>query len=284
MHLTKSDIILYIENALPEFKRISIEKHVRACIECARKLSVMQSVVSPYASGKIKPSRIMMNKNNRFYSRKQKGNIVIGTAIRKHPFYYAVASAAIITAAVFSFTLFNDDPSVIHASRVKGVVAENTKRINKGSRITKGSHLTTGAESHLALEALAMRLLVGSGTSFSIKKADIDTRNKKAGYAITVDKGLVSAEFDPDTTKGSTLTTPHAVITSKGSHIILQVQDDLTKVFVKSGMAVLEPSNGDSIEAVEGFSYIISEAVEDEEQSVEKAEMSDTDIPEGLIN
>lgn len=274
MHLKKSDIISYIENALSKSKRISIEKHVRACAECARKLSVMQTVVSPSATD---------NKRRLSFTR-QIGRPSIIKGIRKHPFYYAAASAAIIAATVFSFTLFNDDSSIIHASRVKGVVAENTKRINKGSRITKGSHLTTGAESHLALEALAMHLLVGSGTSFSINKADIDTRNRKAGYAITVDKGLVSAEFDPDTTKGSTLTTPHAVITSKGSHIILQVQDDLTKVFVKSGMAVLEPSNGDSIEAVEGYSYIISDATDDEEQSVEQNEMSDTDIPKDFIN
>lgn len=274
MHLNKSDVISYIENTLSASKRISIEKHVRACPECARRLSVMQTVVSPSAA----------DNKRRSYFQGQNGRPSLIKGIGKHPFYYAAASAAIIAAAVFSFTLFNDDSSVIHASRVKGVVAENTKRINKGSQISKGSHLTTGAESHLALEALAMRLLVGSGTSFSINKADIDTRNKKAGYAITVDKGLVSAEFDPDTTKGSTLTTPHAVITSKGSHIILQVQDDLTKVFVKSGMAVLEPSNGDSIEAVEGYSYIISDATEDEEQSVEKNEMTDTDIPEELIN
>jgi len=274
MHLKKSDIISYIENALSETKRISIEKHVRACLECAHRLSVMQAVVSPSAT----------DTNRRSSLQRQTGRLSIINGIRNHPFYYAAASAAIIAAAVFSFTLFNDDSSVIHASRVKGVVAENTKRINKGSQITKGSHLTTGAESHLALEALAMRLLVGSGTTFSINKADIDTRNKKAGYDITVDKGLVSAEFDPDTTKGSTLTTPHAVITSKGSHIILQVQDDLTKVFVKSGMAVLEPSNGDSIEAVEGYSYIISDATDDEEQSVERNEMTDTDIPKEFIN
>jgi hypothetical protein len=53
---------------------------------------------------------------------------------------------------------------------------------------------------------------------------------------------------------------------------------------MKSGIATLESLNGDSFEAKEGFSYIISEAVDDKEQSVEESEMSDADIPKDLFD
>ncbi|HEY1406312.1 MAG TPA: hypothetical protein VF857_06870 [Spirochaetota bacterium] len=282
MHIRKSTLIDYIENSLIPKDREKCDTHLRSCPECSVKLRILQTVIAPSEKEMRSPSRKTLH---RILSRYQGEDSLFSFRqfVHRHAFPIASAAAIIIIAGALSL-YFPVDHSHIHASRVKGDVSANEKKIARGKMISSGSRLTTGNNSRLFLEALAMRLRAGSKTSLVVEKAQIDPLNKKAEYAFVIDKGTVSAEFDRNADLLYTLTTPHAVITSKGAHIILEVDKGQTRIQIKSGNAVLEPSSGDSIEVNEGFSYIISEATTDDDSSIEKSEIIPTDLPAELFD
>jgi hypothetical protein len=278
-HISKQSLIAYVMNDITISDREEIERHIETCDECAKKFSIIKSFVSPSVDDISAPSETVyvriMRHCRKVFENPQKSPLSRRFAIP----LVSAASIIIIVGAIFLHFL-NIDSYGIHTAHIRGTAAANSVKLEIGKSLATGSILTTGDKSHVFLESRSLRLKAGSHTSLQISKIVVNHINGKAVYDLILDKGTVAAKIGPSIHHKYTVTTPHAIISSQDSNLIVKVDDDQTLLVVKSGNAILSSLKGDSIEATGGSSYVISQAGDDPEEDslVEKTTIDETGL------
>lgn len=248
-----------LEYGLFGSSKLPVEEHIESCPECKRIAAAALKASSPL-SNNIKSSASAINRILATYdSIKIEQNTFRGK-VRPYKKYVPFAAAAVIVFAVAAVFLSSGNESAsIVAQGVRGKATANSKDIIQGKSIKQGFKLVTGNESRLELMGKALHLKAGSDTSLMVRKAIIDKKTGRTVFDVTISHGLVSASFDDEQILKSTLRTPHAkIISREGTHFVLSVDNDKTKLFVKQGNASLMPLEGKSeFKLEEGYNYTI---------------------------
>lgn len=221
------------------------------------------------SAGQSVPSEGVLERILAYHTRasEKKGDIrvILEDRIRKlHVLHFAAAGVAVVLLALTVFFAVSpfETSMRIKASRVSGIVKSGTTVVLKGHNLEPGSRVETGQGSKIAMSAGdMMKLKAGEHTSFLIRSAHRQKTSGKAVFDVLMEKGTVTAQFDQTKNLEYRLQTPHATITSKGSQIVVKVDESATQLVMKSGSAVILSNAGSNITAEEGDGYTIKGAL-----------------------
>ena len=262
-HFSIKQLLMIRSGDLSSRKRAVMEKHMQSCSRCSTVRKAIDLFLSP--SAKVKeyaPSSDVYTRVMSYYDN------ALSLAIAPKTFVYRLRAAAPrLAAAGFiavlvcgSLVYYNslDNGAQIKASNVTGIVKDGQKVVTKGRSFSSGSRVETGDNSRIALvSGDMMNLHAGQQTSFLIKTAHKEKNTGKTVFNVVMDKGTVAASFNKNKNLEYTLKTPHATITSRGSQIVVKVDNDRTQLLMKSGSAVISSASGTNITAEEGNGYTI---------------------------
>jgi hypothetical protein len=266
-HATKKILVDLIQDNLDARKAAIIRQHISTCAVCCRNMEVLQSVMTPFADKKLKPSRSVLTRILAFHDSYVPGREPEPQPARQRSFFpqrlripaLAAAAACACFVAYTMFTHLQFENAPLEASRVKGTVRADKNTLQKGQQLNPGVLLTTGENSKLALMyGKIMKLIAGPHTSLVITKSRIDRKTGKIYFEMVIDKGTIIAVFDPGWKLEYTLITPHGKVSSSGSKIALKVDSSKTSVEVKDGSANLSSTQGHSVNSEEGSGYSIT--------------------------
>jgi hypothetical protein len=260
-HCSIKEILKLKNRDLSDRKKTVLEAHISQCYRCSAIYKVLSVILSPTTDGKSStgPSESVYLRVMSYYE-KASFRPVVSASNWQLPF--RVAAAAVVSIAVLSVALFYYEPfdsgTPIRASQVSGIVKNGKKTVIRGRKLSPGSRVETGNNSRVAFESGdLMKLNAGGHTSFLFKSARKEKSSGKTVFNVVMDKGTVSATFDKNKNLEYTFTTPHATITSRGSQIVLKVDNEKTMLLMKSGSAEVFSSSGTNITAEEGNGYTI---------------------------
>lgn len=263
-HFGIKQLLMVQRGLLSAKKCVAMEKHIQSCPRCTAVRKAAAIILSPSRKAKeYTPSSDVYARVLSYYD----NALALATA-PKTVMYRLRLAAPRLAAAGFAAVLFFaaslfyfnsiDTGAQIKASLVSGVVKDGQKVVTKGRSFSSGSRVVTGDNSRIALvSGDMMKLHAGQQTSFLIKTAHKEKNTGKTVFDVVMDKGTVAATFAKNKNLEYTLKTPHATITSRGSQIIVKVDNDRTQLLMKSGSAVVSSASGSNITAEEGNGYTI---------------------------
>lgn len=270
-HCTTKSIMAYCQGILPEGKRLSVAAHLEECSRCAKMLKAVEFALRgpSVPAEQPAPSDAVLARILSYHAKasEKKGAIrfIIEDRIRKfHGLHFAAAGIAVVMLALTVFFAVSpiETGMRIKALRVSGIVKSGKNVVTKGHSLKPGSRVETGEGSKIAMSAGdMMKIRAGEQTALLIRSAHLQKNTGKAVFDVLMEKGTVSAQFDQTKNLEYRLQTPHATITSKGSQIVVKVDDSGTQLVMKSGSAVILSNAGSNITAEEGDGYTIKGAL-----------------------
>jgi lipoprotein-anchoring transpeptidase ErfK/SrfK len=255
-HIKIERLIDYSAGEMPGRDFAVVKRHLSECQQCRKKLKSLKVILAPstdafpYPTDDLLPRILRSNKS---IDRKYALLIYIRRNLKP-----LAAAASLLIAVSALFYVFQSDKVPLLASSVNGNAMIDNKKFVKGNKIKSGSSITTGDKTVVSLEGISVRMKAGSRTTLVVKKARIDRETGMVIYDFVVNTGTIDADFDPAKVLRYTLTTPHAIITSTGSKIFVKVDQNKTRLQMKNGTAIVEPNKGSSVQASQGYQYIMS--------------------------